>query len=532
MQHIHAHKHTALVPNLSSINNKLGFSAALVNSIIPFRGELDSFSRASGATVKDFEGLVKTIDINEARFVGARRVKNIGEIIHNLTKALDWVVSYVDAHTIRIVATPNSGTGILIGSGTIAANDGRRVRGNIEIRLISGSIAGSNFNMYRGHGAATSVITHAIPTDGSWGTITVDAIDVDIPGNIGIIDDQVVQDYVIEVRNLQYEDVAGQINENPSEYVSIGAEVLPYHGANVDSVKYFRFENGNTVLNNVVTKTPGPVILKSILKGIIIEDISSNYADTNEPYTQTVTLPVIGDFTVSCKGNISYTVTLGTATGTISVGICTEDSPVHLNLTVAGTIVLIRNSGNTDITSEGDYIVQVENLPFLTSFIPSPGVTIATRSNDQLSYFVPTVFASGNWDTGTILATMNGPPTNTGVYSITLYGLAHAITLGGNADNNAQSVIFDGGVTSLIGTALVPDTRQCVAFDDNGSELYADGVSVDTDLAIRILDFSSIVAKISIGHNETADKYTYGSIKDIEVYNARLSTIKCLGLTA
>jgi hypothetical protein len=36
-----------------------------------------TFTRTTAATVKDFEGLIKTVETSEPRFQGARRVENV-----------------------------------------------------------------------------------------------------------------------------------------------------------------------------------------------------------------------------------------------------------------------------------------------------------------------------------------------------------------------------------------------------------------------------------------------------------------------
>lgn len=63
-----------------------------------------------------------------------------------------------------------------------------------------------------------------------------------------------------DITRLMSEDITGQTNTNPSEYVSVGVESSPYHGHGVDGVKYFPYLNGNTVASNVVTEAVGAAI--------------------------------------------------------------------------------------------------------------------------------------------------------------------------------------------------------------------------------------------------------------------------------
>jgi hypothetical protein len=59
---------------------------------------------------------------------------------------------------------------------------------------------------------------------------------------------------------MQLEDVTGQSVQTPSEYVSTGVlNSTPYHGANVDGVKYF-----DTDINGIA-------IPENTLKGFLCE---------------------------------------------------------------------------------------------------------------------------------------------------------------------------------------------------------------------------------------------------------------------
>ena len=64
----------------------------------------------------------------------------------------------------------------------------------------------------------------------------------------------------ILVWGAQLEEISGQSNQNPGEYISVGVTSAPYHGANVDGVKYFATKNGNTVASGVITEAVGAAI--------------------------------------------------------------------------------------------------------------------------------------------------------------------------------------------------------------------------------------------------------------------------------
>jgi hypothetical protein len=88
----------------------------------------------------------------------------------------------------------------------------------------------------------------------------------------------------------QIENVIGQTNQNPAEYVSVGVLSAPYHGAAVDGVKYFPTLNGNTVASNVVTEAQGAAISSSILGGYLAEAAATNLCLQSEDFGTTWTV--------------------------------------------------------------------------------------------------------------------------------------------------------------------------------------------------------------------------------------------------
>ena len=74
----------------SEFNNAPAFAVLLQYSLIPERAEgspTPTFTRATTASVPDFEGKVKTALSGESRFKGARRVENL------ITASTVWIVT-------------------------------------------------------------------------------------------------------------------------------------------------------------------------------------------------------------------------------------------------------------------------------------------------------------------------------------------------------------------------------------------------------------------------------------------------------
>lgn len=143
-----------------------------------------TFSRASTAYVQDHEGVQRQVLANEARFWGARRVRNL----FTATTALSTQGVTVGAGRITVSFT---GTGSITFTGAF-----------------TGSLAGTG---------ASNRVQQTFTTTAGTLTCTVAG----------------------SVTFAQCEDVTGQSVETMSEYVSVGVLSSPWQGANVDGVQYF-----------------------------------------------------------------------------------------------------------------------------------------------------------------------------------------------------------------------------------------------------------------------------------------------------
>jgi len=271
------------------------FQADLKNTLVLQAGTgSPTFTRADGAdrraTVTDFEGLIKPVKAGEARFEGARRVENLITYSEDFNNAV-WVV----------------GTGVTLTSSSVTANGantahdfyqayqmtrGRTYIGSFEAkagtaRYIQLFPAGSSDAGFSGFDTQTGAVFKQAITAVSSETlsdgwfrffVTFTTIGSPTAMEFNIIDTiNRPRRYIstvsgsINIRKAQFEEVTGQANQNPSEYVSTGVLSAPYHGANVDGVKYFTTQNGNTVASNVVTEATGAPIPDAILHGYVVE---------------------------------------------------------------------------------------------------------------------------------------------------------------------------------------------------------------------------------------------------------------------
>lgn len=243
------------------------FFAPLQTSLMPSIAQgsyTPTYSRASIATVRDFENRVITVLSGEARFEGARRVRNI----INFSQAIDsWTQALGTTTSANSVTAPD-------GSQTAdrvtfpAAVDGERVETSSAEAAVNGRtyrysvwLKGSgtvNINVGTSSGVGgESELTITLSSE--WVRYTTALTASSPTGNprVMVIRRSGNTAAQVDVWGAQVEDVTGQSNQNPAEYVSTNALAAPYHGANVDGVKYFDTENGNTVSSNIVTERAG-----------------------------------------------------------------------------------------------------------------------------------------------------------------------------------------------------------------------------------------------------------------------------------
>jgi len=303
------------------------FLSTLKSSIIPEQGELSSFSRASAATIKTLpDGLIETVFDEEARFK-ARRVVNLLAYRSTLSsERFDdvgcWSLPYggsVSAekdgsptpsgkyNTVTFTASTSEVVSSATTLGYVPSNDDvlqsvwLRSDTNKEVRLLT--YIGSN-------------LFHTVILTPEWKRYTV--LHSNKTG--GYISGGVKNDFLgtagsFDIAGMQWEVVTGKSNQNPSEYVSVGILSAPYHGANVDGVKYFPYANGNTVVSNVVTDAQGAAFDNADLLGYLGEEGSTNYVTQSTNMTAWAkSLATVTKATYVGSGNL-YLITnnLGTA---------------------------------------------------------------------------------------------------------------------------------------------------------------------------------------------------------------------------
>lgn len=370
------------------------FWAPLKTDLLVHRGiGSPTFTRATTATVTDHEGLLKTAIAGEARFKGARRVRNYLPTSENFAAA-SWTKEVGVTITSGILAPDGTTTASTMTQTTTANNklvttvagipNSSTIVNSTFIRRRTGT--GSVFILDR---AANPIeFTSIISTE--WKRIAVNPGlsigDVYFGFQLGTVGD------AIDIWHPQLEDATGQSNQNPAEYVSVGVLSPPWHGANVDGVKYFPWLNGNTVASNVVIEAQGAPISDATLQGYLSEGARTQYLGvTAAPATQTTASLGTGTYCLWCVGGTSVTSSAGTATIT-GAGAAVPGTPNVFTVTVAGTVTVTVSGAVT--------FFQLENGAFPSSRIDNSGAagTSVTRNAeiDSLSTAGNIVAAQGS----------------------------------------------------------------------------------------------------------------------------------------
>lgn len=202
---------------------KFGFTAPRKSSVLLTRGAgAFSFTRATTATVEDWEGAIRVCKSGEVRFPGARRVRNLcvtssenlmtGWSVHTgVTRTAGQVDPLGGTTAIKIV-TDAAGKGIYqSGDGTSAG----------AVLVESVWLRGDSSGQVRIERTAGGSPFGTVTIDSTWKRYAIPAAAV-TNANSGMYI-RALAAMTFYVWRPQVEDVTGQSNQNPSEYVSVGA---------------------------------------------------------------------------------------------------------------------------------------------------------------------------------------------------------------------------------------------------------------------------------------------------------------------
>ena len=302
--------------------NRPSFEAPLTTDLNLTAGQgIATYSRADGAdrraTVTDFEGRIIPVKQNEARFDGARRVENLLSYTEDFSNA--WWSKFA-LSTVAGKSDPVGGTAATRFTSTGAngymqgtfANTtaGRTYRYSLWVRN-TGAMPASVLRMVltTDIGTIASEQYNNSAVGSGWtrysivGTTQASATWIKVQFGGGSFFSTGME---LDLAFPMFEEVTGQTNQNPSEYVSTNVKTaFPYHGAGVDGVKYFDTQNGNTIASNVVTEATGVAIPSATLRGYLAEGNRTNLLLRSEELDNASWLLTGNNATVSANATVA-----------------------------------------------------------------------------------------------------------------------------------------------------------------------------------------------------------------------------------
>lgn len=307
----------------------------------PSRGSSPTYTRATTATITDHDLIVRNCLSGEARFGGFRRVQNLLSATEALAGA-PWVVSGSGAVTSGFSDPDGGSTAFRIVTSTTAINSGiNQATTNpggtrTDSVWLRGEVGGEQVQF------GDSSVRNTVTLTTSWRRYSGSS--AFSSGFTVIYSNNLAQTWY--VWHPQLENVTGQTNQNPAKYVSVGVLSAPFHGANVDGVKYFPYLNGNTVASNVVTEATGPHITGNSNIGAL-PGVSGSYFSTPDSAAASIT----GDIDIRVKVALNDWTPAATSTLLGKYDAAGNQQSYLLQVLAAGTLIFYTSSSGTASTS-------------------------------------------------------------------------------------------------------------------------------------------------------------------------------------
>lgn len=214
-----------------------------------------NFERSAARYIRDFQGTAKLILADEFPFTGLRRVHSINSNLEDwaiVTSGTGYIITSSDYRSARCV-TASGDVAYLSLSGNTTVGHSYRVSFNLTINSGITTDKTISFTNASPDGSVLHSESGRVTNDVA---ISTGASEI----RIGLgCSSSVTNDCDITVSQILIEDVTGQLNKNPNSFID--SEEI--YNANVEGVKYYITQNGNTVDdNNVVTSGTGLILPK------------------------------------------------------------------------------------------------------------------------------------------------------------------------------------------------------------------------------------------------------------------------------
>ena len=346
-----------------------------------------TFNVDAGLLLPDHEGIYRTTSEDTPPWHGARKVTNLLPQTNNMLGSR-WATSLNMTVTLNSgggpagqdswIYTPTVPTTNYYGVYWPTSHGATPAGRSVVFSFYARSRTGANTNINVFISATDNMGTKSITT--SWqrfsffGTLTSNGL----PSIRSLVGE-------VETADWQLEDVSGQSNQNPSEFVENASST-------VAAGRYYGYENGNTVSSNVVTEAQGSTLdpLPS-LYGAPAYTNSATYSNdlTNAVWTASNVTVAKDANGLTGAPNTACTLTATAGNGTVIRNAITAASGTHTTQwhikrkTGTGNIEITVDNGTTwqDVTSLIDSSTFNECLEGLTVTNPQIGIRIVTSGD-------------------------------------------------------------------------------------------------------------------------------------------------------
>lgn len=564
------------------------FVAPLTTTVVPTRSSgspTATYSRATTATVTDWENIVRPALSGETRFQGARRVRNLLTFSQDFTNAA-WTkganvtitnsgftapdgTATAQKYTLAAHATPQVTQVITLNT----AN--KTIRISVWVYPLLSTVA---FLQILRDGVAIFTATNIAVVPNQWQRLSLGTTADGTASTTAAIyfgDSSVPTGDMCYFWGAQIEDTTGQSNTNPAEYVSVGVLAAPYQGANVDGVQYFATQNGNTVAANVVTAGTGAAIPSATLLGYLAEGARTNLCLQSEAFDNAVwvktNVSVTANNAIAPDGNttadtLTATLALGTCLQAITIGTASQTASCWVKRRTGAGVINLSADGVTftpiavtaawqrfqvtqslvagvvnaffRIDTNGDAIdvwgAQYETATFASSYIPTTTVAVP-RNADVLTYASAGNVSLGS---GTFYSEINIPVINTATQHqaivfddgtvnnyidmrVTVAGVLGADLVSGGV---VQASLLGSGITvGAVNKLAVNYTTNSVRFFKNGALDGSKTGGVTTPVALTEIGIG-IFAGI-------AAQSLFGTIRNVQIARVQAADTSLQALT-
>lgn len=340
-------------------------------SALKAKADEGAFTRATAATVIDFEGLLKACKSGEMRFQGARRVENLLRFSQDFSQP-EWVklgngAGLAPTVTANFSVAPDgsqTASRIQFNSGGMAAADRSEVKQTFTNTLTKTAVTsiylktndGSTKTITLEGGFSTTVVTPLTVTS-AWqrfGVTGGGSVDIRHRFYLAGSDGSTTAD--ILAWGAQLEDVSGQVNVEPSEVVSSDVSVGPlFHGCFVDGVQYFTYQNDNIIFfDGAVIESQGPALSEATLNGFLSEGLSTNVVVKSEDFSNAAWVKTLASITANNAKAPTGLLTADLMTASSANATCLQAVVSGIN-TYCFSIWLKRKTGTgaVDLTLDG-----------------------------------------------------------------------------------------------------------------------------------------------------------------------------------